>query len=110
MIRHILPVAIAVPVVLGWLLLRGERAGWYDHVLQTALLALLTVIILGTLLWHTAKWLNRNEEEHHRIERTLDAEEHLLRTLMDNVPAHIYFKDGAVGFSGSVGRWLRSSG
>ncbi len=93
MARQLLPAAILVPVFLGWLQLRGEALKWYPSMLGTALLVLLTVVILGTMLWHTATWLNRNEEEHRRIERILDDERHLLRTLMDNLPDHIYFKD-----------------
>ncbi len=102
MARQLLTAAILIPVLLGWLQLRGEALGLYDHLLGTALLVLLTVVILGTLLWHTATWLNRNEEEHRRIERTLDDERHLLQTLMDNLPDHIYFKD-------SESRFLRIS-
>jgi PAS domain S-box-containing protein len=93
MARQLLTAAILIPVLLGWLQLRGEALGLYDHLLGTALLVLLTVVILGTMLWHTATWLNRNEEEHRRIERILDDERHLLQTLMDNLPDHIYFKD-----------------
>jgi two-component system, sensor histidine kinase and response regulator len=93
MARQLLPAAILVPVFLGWLQLRGEALRWYPSMLGTALLVLLTVVILGTMLWHTATWLNRNEEEHRRIERILDDERHLLQTLMDNLPDHIYFKD-----------------
>ena len=93
MIRQILPVAIILPIALGWLLLRGEEAGFYDVLFETALLALATVVVLGILLWHAATWLNRNEELHRRIERTLDEEQHLLSVLMNNVPEHIFFKD-----------------
>jgi PAS domain S-box-containing protein len=97
MARRLLPAAVCIPVFLGWLELQGEKlegepAGMH-RVLGTSLLVLLTVIILATLLWHSATWLNRNDEEHRRIERTLEEERHLLQTLMDNLPDHIYFKD-----------------
>jgi two-component system, sensor histidine kinase and response regulator len=97
MARRLLPAAVCIPVFLGWLELQGERiegepAGMH-RVLGTSLLVLLTVIILATLLWHSATWLNRNDEDHRRIERTLEEERHLLQTLMDNLPDHIYFKD-----------------
>jgi PAS domain S-box-containing protein len=83
--------------LLGWAELQvetvqGEPAGLH-RVLGTSLLVLLTVVILATLLWHSATWLNRHDEEHRRIERTLEEERHLLQTLMDNLPDHIYFKD-----------------
>ena len=97
MARRLLPAAVCIPVFLGWLELQGEKfegepAGMH-RVLGTSLLVLLTVVILATLLWHSATWLNRNDEEHRRIERTLEEERHLLQTLMDNLPDHIYFKD-----------------
>src|SRR5258707_1905025 len=95
--RRLLPAAVGIPVFQGWLKVNfkrveGEPAGMH-RVLGTSLLVLLTVIILATLLWHSATWLNRNDEEHRRIERTLEEERHLLQTLMDNLPDHIYFKD-----------------
>ncbi len=97
MARRLLPAAVCIPVLLGWIELRvetvqGEPAGMH-RVLGTSLLVLLTVVILATLLWHSATWLNRHDEEHRRIERTLEEERHLLQTLMDNLPDHIYFKD-----------------
>ncbi len=97
MARRLLPAAVFIPVMLGWMELRmealqGETPGT-PRMLGTSMLVLLTVIILATLLWHSATWLNRNEERHRRIERDLDEERHLLQTLMDNLPDHIYFKD-----------------
>ena len=47
MARQLLPAAILVPVFLGWLQLRGEALRWYPSMLGTALLVLLTVVILG---------------------------------------------------------------
>ncbi|HKD37835.1 MAG TPA: histidine kinase dimerization/phospho-acceptor domain-containing protein, partial [Pirellulales bacterium] len=97
MARRLLPAAVCIPVLLGWIELQvetvqGEPAGLH-RVLGTSLLVLLTVVILATLLWHSATWLNRHDAEHRRIERTLEEERHLLQTLMDNLPDHIYFKD-----------------
>jgi len=41
--RRFLPAAIGVPVVLGWFILRGARAGFYEPEFGLALLVTATV-------------------------------------------------------------------
>src|ERR1700676_3305874 len=45
MARRLLPAAIGIPVVLGWLRTEGQAAGFFDTALGTALLVMLTVVI-----------------------------------------------------------------
>ena len=71
MARRLLPAAIGIPVLLGWLRLEGEAAGWYEAVLGTALLVLLTVVILATEIWFNARWLNRTDQQRRAIEAEL---------------------------------------
>lgn len=49
--RKMLAIAILIPLVLGWLILQGHRAGMYDPGYAFALFAILLVIIFAVLIW-----------------------------------------------------------
>lgn len=63
MVRRILPAALALPVLIGWLLLAGQRAGYYGTEFGTALFVLLTAIIFASLTWLTARVIHRLDNE-----------------------------------------------
>jgi two-component system sensor histidine kinase/response regulator len=85
--------SIGVLVLAGWAFGSESLRGILPGPLGTSILVMFTAIIVVAFVWYTARWLNRNDEEHRRIEQTLEEERHLLQTLMDNLPDHIYFKD-----------------
>ena len=47
--RRSLPFIVALPIVLGWIRVRGELAGFYDTAMGTSLLSLLLVIVFFRL-------------------------------------------------------------
>ena len=57
--RRALPFAIVLPLWLGWLLLRGEDEGWSHTRFGLALFAVGNALLFSTILWLTARWLNR---------------------------------------------------
>jgi PAS domain S-box-containing protein len=59
MARRVLPIAIVLPVVLGWLRLAGQRAGWYGTEVGLALFAASNVLAFAILIWFAARTLNR---------------------------------------------------
>jgi PAS domain S-box-containing protein len=59
MIRRVLPLAIFLPMIVGWLRLQGQRAGWYEFEVGLALFAASNVVIFTTLIWLAARALNR---------------------------------------------------
>ncbi|MEY4513367.1 MAG: hypothetical protein RLZZ450_5489, partial [Pseudomonadota bacterium] len=61
--RQLLPGSIVVPCVLGWLQLKGQRAGWYGTEVGLALFAASSVIWLSALTWLTASALERAGRE-----------------------------------------------
>lgn len=69
MARRVLPLAILLPILLGWLRWRGQLAGLYDAELGIALRTLCEVFALATLLWISAMWLNQVDEERQHAER-----------------------------------------
>jgi PAS domain S-box-containing protein len=61
--RRAVPTVAVAPVVLGWLALGGERAGYYDSSFGTALLVLGLVALLGVILWRGMEVLTRHETD-----------------------------------------------
>jgi signal transduction histidine kinase len=71
MARRLLPVALALPIVLGWLQLEGERAGAYPAAFGTGWFAVSNVVIVvAAILWYAVS-LNRFDAERLRAEREL---------------------------------------
>lgn len=75
--RRLLPAVIMVPIVLGWLALRGQRIGLYDADDRMSLTVVATIACFGALVWWTAK---RIESEVH-----LREERHFLTALLDTL-------------------------
>ncbi|MFI3157942.1 MAG: PAS domain S-box protein [Methylococcaceae bacterium] len=61
LLRRMLPYVIAIPLVIGWLRLRGEYAGWYGTNAGLALFALSNITLLVILLYRNAQLLNRQD-------------------------------------------------
>jgi PAS domain S-box-containing protein len=63
MARRVLPLAILVPVIAGWLRLQGQVAGWYGTEVGLALFAAANVVIFSGVIWLAARTLNRVDAE-----------------------------------------------
>jgi signal transduction histidine kinase/DNA-binding response OmpR family regulator len=59
MARRLLPAAVFVPAVLGWLRWTAEREGWLDPVLASSMFFLSVIVIFTVLIWWNAASLNR---------------------------------------------------
>ncbi len=57
--RRLIPMAIGLPVVLGWLILQGLRANWYEPSFALSLMGLSMAVIWLGLIWQNAGMLNR---------------------------------------------------
>jgi PAS domain S-box-containing protein len=69
--RRILPAALLVPLLLGWLQIAGERSGLYSPELGRALDAVSDALILTVILLGTAAALMRADEKRRSSEETL---------------------------------------
>ena len=71
MARRLLPVALGLPLALGWLRLKGERAGLYPTAFGTGTYAVSNVMIfVAAILWYAAT-LSRSDAERQHAEREL---------------------------------------
>ncbi len=123
MARRLLPAAVLLPIVLGWLHLLTESANLYEEVFVEALAAVVHVVIYSALVVWSVLRLHRmdlareqaeaevrrlnTELEERVVRRTaqlatanelVEQERDQLQTLMDNIPDTIYFKDTASRF------------
>jgi diguanylate cyclase (GGDEF)-like protein/PAS domain S-box-containing protein len=70
-IRRLLPAAIAVLLVLGFLSWQGEQQGFYGTRFGFRLLTIVAIGLIGGLLWYFAFWLDRNDSARRDAEAEL---------------------------------------
>ncbi len=73
MLRRLLPAAIAIPVIFGWIRLWGQQQGWYGMEFGLALVVIGSVSILGALIGWSALEIHGREEERDRAEQRFAA-------------------------------------
>jgi len=61
MARSLMPLAVALPLLLGWVRLRGQQAGYYSTEVGLALFATSLVVVLSLFISRTATSMNRSE-------------------------------------------------
>lgn len=55
MVRRLLPAVIALPVLLGWFRLEGQKLQLYDNELGAALVVVAQILLLGTIVWWNSR-------------------------------------------------------
>jgi diguanylate cyclase (GGDEF)-like protein len=55
--RVLLPAALVIPVLLGWLRHRGQVAGFYPEAIGVALMGMLTALSMAVLIWYNGRSL-----------------------------------------------------
>jgi signal transduction histidine kinase/CheY-like chemotaxis protein len=73
LVRRLLPLIVTIPIVLGFLLVRGQTAGFYDPAMGTAILVLLVIALLGGVVWRGASAVHVYEERLRKSVRELEA-------------------------------------
>ena len=99
-IQLLLPMAIIVPILFGFLRLYGERNGFYNNSYGTALFATGNIVIFIFLILKTSSSLNRSDknllleiEERKKVEKELKESNVFLDTIFQYAPNMIFVKD-----------------
>jgi PAS domain S-box-containing protein len=71
--RRLLPVALLSPVFIGWFLVAGLNADWYDGAAVGALFATIMVVVLTVMIWRTARELERAEQARYQLSAIVDS-------------------------------------
>jgi PAS domain S-box-containing protein len=66
MSRRLLPAALGLPLVLGWLRLMGEGAGLWGVDQGWAVMGLATLTLFGVIVWRSARALHHTDAERQR--------------------------------------------
>ena len=81
--RRLLPAAVLLPPLLGWLKRWGEQAGWYPAEFGSSLVVCAAVAIFGALLWTTGRRLDYLELKRLEAEDSVRRSEQRYRSLFD---------------------------
>ncbi|ARV63009.1 ATPase [Nostocales cyanobacterium HT-58-2] len=91
--RRLLLAAIAVPLILGWLILQGQRAGFYKPTFSLSLLVVVLIVSFCVLIWESVAALERLEIQRDHVKEALRAHEEKLNSLVDANIIGILFGD-----------------
>ena len=90
--RLFLP-AVVLPFAIGFLRLEGERFGWYGTAAGISLHALADALILGTLVWVTARLQHQSDLRHREDEATVHRQAEQLASIIANEPECVKLVD-----------------
>jgi len=93
MARWLLPPALVGPLLVGWLRLWGQRAGWYETEAGLSLFAISNVVFFCTLILMTGVLLHRGDLERRKVEETLRESQALYHSLVEQMPVGVFRKD-----------------
>ncbi len=88
MARRLLPAAILIPAITGWLRWQGQLWGLYDTAFGLTLSTLINIAIFTFLIWKSGQILNSLDVERARAERNM-------RQLADSMPQIVWTTDAA---------------
>lgn len=77
--RRLIPTAIFLPLVLGWLVIQGEKAGYYDSTFAISLMTVLLSAIFMVVIWRNARYLNNLDKKRQQVEVACKESEMQLR-------------------------------
>lgn len=71
--RYLIPIAIFLPVLFGYLRVEGEHYGWFNAELGSALYSVLLVCISIVVIHFNSKMLNKRDIVRNRVEERLES-------------------------------------
>ena len=69
--RRLLPATVVAPIIVGWMILQGERAGLYQTTLGLALEVLITMTLLSSVVWLSARVISAMDVQRREADAAL---------------------------------------
>ncbi|MEH2435941.1 MAG: PAS domain S-box protein [Nostoc sp.] len=91
--RRLLIAAIAVPSILGWVIVEGQRAGKYDPAFAVSVFAIVLIVIFTILIWQSARVVERLSNQRDLAQEALRTYEAKLGSFVDSNVIGILFGD-----------------
>lgn len=108
--RRLLIAAIAVPSILGWLIVEGQRAGQYDPAFAISVFAIVVIVIFTILIWQSARVIERLSNQRDLAHETLKTYKDKLGSFVDSNVIDILFGDVYGGIQQANDEFLRMIG
>jgi PAS domain S-box-containing protein len=108
--RRLLISAIALPFVLGWLILQGQQTGKYDAAFAISLFSIVQIIIFAVLVWRSAAVIESFSHQRDSAQMAMRAYEDKLRSFVDSNVIGILFGDAYGGIQQANEKFLEMIG
>ncbi|MEH2307047.1 PAS domain S-box protein [Nostoc sp.] len=108
--RRLLVAAIAVPFVLGWVIVEGQRAGQYDPAFAVSVFAIVLIVIFTILIWQSARVIERLSHQRDLAQKALRTYQDKLGSFVDSNVIGILFGDVYGGIQEANDEFLRMIG
>ncbi|MCC5621255.1 PAS domain S-box protein, partial [Nostoc sp. CHAB 5715] len=109
-IRRLLIAAIAVPSILGWVIVEGQRAGQYDPAFAVSVFAIVLIVIFTILIWESARVIEHFSHQRDLTQETLRTYEAKLGSFVDSNVIGILLGDVYGGIQQANDEFLRMIG
>jgi PAS domain S-box-containing protein len=108
MTRRLLPALLPLPVLIGWLRLYGEHTGVFQSDVGVVFVAITYTVCLVTIVWLTARSLDRTDEMRKAAERELGMSQRRLATTLASIGDAVMAadRDGRIAFMNPVAEAL----
>jgi PAS domain S-box-containing protein len=84
MSRRLLPALLALPLIIGWLRLYGERTGFFNSEVGVVLVAITYSVCFVILTWISARSVNKSDEKKRNYQAQLFDREIKFRSIFEN--------------------------
>ena len=83
--RRLLPFVLLVPLIIGWLRLKGQQMGLYDTAFGAAMRTVVETALLAALMFWSLRAIRSRESERDRLDADLRASERRLTGTLESI-------------------------